>query len=393
MNILIAVFFFSLCIGQLGAIPVHGGSYVYFHDCIAVILVIATAISLIRRKKSIVGRVMVPIGVFIVFSIFSLIMNMGHLPWSDVFSGSLYLIRYIFYALLYFVVLNTSTPSYWIKMLFGYGCVFAFLGLLQFILYPQLANLTYLGWDPHYYRLFSTILDPNYASLLIGLTIILGTVYWDVWPMWATISCNSILVLALVLTYSRSGFLAFIASGIMYMFLTKRYKMLILFGVFVMLFVFIPRSPFDVTRMLRKTSSIARINNFQSSWDLAIKSPVIGFGFNTIRYIQLKSASIKAKNVVSRAGAGIDSSVLFLLATVGFIGTSIYGWLLYRIIIVCIHVLKRIKEGKSVAIVILATLTAIFVHSNFNNSLFYAWIMIWVWILVGVVERYFTVRK
>jgi hypothetical protein len=373
MNIFIAVFFFSLCIGQLGAIPVKAGSYVYLHDITAVILIVATAIPLIRKKKAITGRLIFPIGVFIAISSFSLLMNIGKLPWSDVFSGSLYLIRFILYALLYFVVLNTKTTTYWIKMLYVFGCVFAFLGLIQFILYPQLANLTYLGWDPHYYRLFSTILDPNYASLLIGLTIILGTVYWGVWPIWVTVSMNGMLLTALILTYSRSGFLSFIASGIVYMFLTKRFIMLILFGAFVTLFILIPRSPFDVTSMFRKTSSIARINNFQSSWELAIKSPVIGFGFNTIRFVQLKTASIEAKSVMSR---------------VGFVGASIYGWLLYRMIFVCTYVMKKNKEGKAVAIVLLSTLAAIFMHSNFNNSLFYAWIMIWMWILIGVVERY-----
>jgi len=389
MKIGIILFFVSLVFGQLGAIQISPSAYIYFHDIAAVILVIATAIGLIRKKRILVGRLMYPAGAFILISLFSLFMNVGKLPWSDVINGSLYLLRWILYASLYVVVLHTASPKYWIKMLYVFGCMFAGLGLMQFVLYPQLANLTYLGWDPHYYRLFSTILDPNYASLLIGLTILLGTVYWGVWPMWATVCTNGILLTALVLTYSRSGFLSFIASGVAYMFLTKRYRMLLLIGAFVAIFILIPRSPLDVTSMFRKTSSIARIQNFQSSWELARHSPVIGFGFNTVRSIQLVTASEETKDTPSRAGAGIDNSFLFLVATVGFTGIFIYGWIVYRMIYISKRIIQSKKEGKAIAIVFLCALIAILFHSNFNNSLFYAWIMIWLWILAGTVERYF----
>jgi O-antigen ligase len=389
MKILIIVFFFSLLFGQLGAIPFSPGSYVYLHDIFAVILVGATILRVFQKKKFETGRFLFPIGAFIGISFFALLMNVGHLLWSDVFHGSFYLVRWILYASLYFVVLNTAKPKFWIQMLCLFGFAFTVLGLLQFLLYPMLANLTYLGWDPHYYRLFSTILDPNYASLLIVLTMLLGTVYWDIWPTWATIVINGTLVTALVLTYSRSGLLSFIISGFVYMFLTKRYKILILFGAFILLFLFIPRSPFDVTSMFRKTSSFARINNYVTSWEMVKQSPVIGFGFNTIRFLQLRNASVEVKNLVSRAGAGIDNSLLFLLATVGFAGASLYGWLVYRMFSISSFVLKNNKEGKAIAITLLSSLAAILVHSNFNNSLFYAWILIWVWILVGVVERYF----
>jgi hypothetical protein len=388
MNLLIALFFLALCVGQLGAIQVLSGLFIYFHDIVAVFLILATAVKVLRTKKFKKGIFLFPIGSFIALSSFSLLMNIGRLPWPDVWGGSLYLVRWILYASLYFVVLNTSTPKYWTKMLCIFGCVFSFLGLLQFVLYPQLANLSYLGWDPHYYRLFSTILDPNFASLIIGLTIILSTAYWHVWPLWATVAINGTLLTALVLTYSRSGFLSFVVSGIAYMFLTKRYKMVILFGAFVALFAFIPRSPLDVTSMFRKTSSLARVHNLQVSWELAMRSPVIGFGFNTIKSLQLKPMGTEAPTIMSRAGAGIDNSFLFLLATVGFAGAAIYCWLVYRMISVGNLVTRKKKDGKTMAIVLISTLVAVVIHSNFNNSLFYAWTMIWIWVLVGAVERY-----
>jgi hypothetical protein len=55
--------------------------------------------------------------------------------------------------------------------------------------------------------------------------------------------------------------------------------------------------------------------------------------------------------------------------------------------------MKNNSEGKALAIAFISMISAIIVHSNFNNSLFYAWIMIWIWILLGVVERYCSSRN
>ena len=44
--------------------------------------------------------------------------------------------------------------------------------------YPDLRNLWYLGWDPHYYRVFATLLDPNYVGILLVLTIFVWIYIW-----------------------------------------------------------------------------------------------------------------------------------------------------------------------------------------------------------------------
>jgi hypothetical protein len=57
----------------------------------------------------------------------------------------------------------------------------------------------------------------------------------------------------------------------------------------------------------------------------------------------------------------------------------LYGWLLTKE-----GWLIWISSYKTVGI---SALAALLIHSLFNNSLFYAWIMIWWWIFMGIVER------
>jgi hypothetical protein len=78
--------------------------------------------------------------------------------------------------------------------------------------------------------------------------------------------------------------------------------------------------------------------------------------------------------VVSKAAAGMDSSLLFVAATTGIIGAAAYIYLLF----------SMIRNGKKSRFYI-ASFAALLVHSLFVNSLFYPWVMIWMWILTGAV--------
>ena len=50
------------------------------------------------------------------------------------------------------------------------GLLYVWFGLIQYAFLPDTRFLFNLGWDDHYYRLMSTLLDPNFAGMIFVLT-------------------------------------------------------------------------------------------------------------------------------------------------------------------------------------------------------------------------------
>ncbi len=274
--------------------------------------------------------------------------------------GSFYLFRWIIYSVI-FIALGSKIQISKLRLL-GMGTVI--LGILQYFLYPDIRWLQISEWDPHYYRVVSTFLDPGFTGLLIVFTLILITLN----PL-----KNRVLNLFIwfisyftfAFTYSRSSYLAFLVSFAWISWHKKSWK---LFLGIVLLFIstvyLLPRSPDGEGVKLERTSSIAaRIASWTTAWRIFTQNPILGVGFNTYRYAQ--GASLK-----SHAGAGADSSLLFVAATTGIVGLVAYLWY-FR----CLYTLNPN------AYTLRASLVALLIHSLFLNSLFYPPVMLWIAIL------------
>lgn len=257
-----------------------------------------------------------------------------------------YIIRWLLYAALYWVAADTIfSLEAWQRVLVISGVGIAMLGFVQYALYPDLRNLYYLGWDPHYQRLFSTLLDPNFTGIILALTSLLLLTRRNLF--WFTLT-----FIALVLTYSRSSLLAFVIGLVVLGFITKRNMLIamVLSGLVLMIAV-LPKTG-EGRNLLRTVSSFARLDSAQYATSRIAQKPLFGHGF--------------------RPHTGIDTSLLFVAESTGFVGLLVYGWLLI--------VLWRHKEMR-------IYLAALLVHSLFVHSLFYPWVMAWVWIMAGVMER------
>src|SRR4030042_4253302 len=100
MKILIIIFFGSLALGQLFAIPVYPGVTVYAHDIILPALILYEL--LIPKKKAVkLPRLTQSIGIFIGVAALSLVANSWRFSGQELGISSLYLVRWILYALLY----------------------------------------------------------------------------------------------------------------------------------------------------------------------------------------------------------------------------------------------------------------------------------------------------
>lgn len=372
----------SLLLGQFGAIPMGGGVILYIQDILLCLIILVATIRHGLLRELWKFRLLRPVGLFVILGAISLVANIPNYPVWVTAKGSLYLWRWAAYALFYgVVVVSPYSAQFWLGWLASFGVVLAAGGLVQFIWYPDLRNLWYLGWDPHYYRVFATLLDPNYVGILLVLTIFVLSymlVRFARWRAWI-LSLMGMAGVALLLTYSRSSYLALVGGVGVAMVVLKRWKE----GVFLILFfllavVSVPKPGGDTLSLGRYDSTISRIQNWGQTITRIEERPIFGYGFNVVPFLGREEAS----GLPGRRGAGIDSSLLFVGVTTGIVGLVSYLWLLTEQVKLAI----RLKD-KALKILFVSSFVALCIHSLFVNSLFYPWVMMWMWVLVGVVER------
>lgn len=379
---LLILLILSLPFGQLTRITLFSPEiHFYLHDLIIAFLII---LGLIKKKfnfkKIFKGNLTKPILAFFLVGLFSLLVNLQKHQILQVFISSLYLFRWLAYVFVYWFCLELPPkrkPKFY-KLLICSSLALAIFGLIQYFLYPDFRPFEVYHWDPHYYRLLSTLLDPGFTGMIFVLGLILLVCYF--WKEFQKSKINVyhliflIIYIALALTYARSAYFAYMV-GFLVISLRKKTPRLFLFlltlGVITVLLL--PRPGGEGVRLERTTSIEARLINWQQGFKIIRNNPVFGVGFNTLRYVQKDYGFLGDDWQYSHAGAGLDSSLLFVLATTGLVGFLVFLWFF-----------KVALADKS--LIIEASLIALITHSFFNNTLFYPWAMLWLWIIFALEE-------
>lgn len=346
----------------------------------------------LSKKKIIFPSLVKPILIFFSFALLSLFINLPRLNQSEGIISSLYLLRWLLYAGLYFFVFDYArqfkTNYFKIKnfalTLASLGIILALFGLIQYLLWPDLRTFEVAHWDPHYYRVVSTFLDPGFTGLILVFTLALLAGIYAQKPQRRLVFLGALVYLALALTYSRSSFLAFLFAAGTLSWLKKRgqiFLIALLLVVFTLLFL--PRQPGGEGVKLERWASIeARLINWQQSLKIFADHPFFGVGFNTYRYAQKDYGFLKNDWRQNHAGAGADSSFLFVLATTGLFGFFAYLNLWRE----AFRLVYSRSSFSFFALSLLAVFWGLWSHSFFLNSQFYPWVMAWVWLLLGSLE-------
>jgi hypothetical protein len=174
-----------------------------------------------------------------------------------------------------------------------------------------------------------------------------------------------------------------LVSGItLFILLNKKKYILYLLGAIVVFIIII--SPFfylENINLFRVNSSIARITDFGHVTQIIVDNPLLGVGFNTYHYAQLRYHLIGTYSPFpSHSASGDDTSLLFVLATTGIIGLISYCYLWWKLIKSAYDTYKQ----NMFALIFIASSVGLFVDALFNNSLFYAEIMLWMWVITGL---------
>ncbi len=336
---------------------------------------------------------------FIGICFLSLLLNLRNFTVNQILISSLYLWRFISYFSIYFLAkkLWIKNKKLLINSLFIWGISFIVLGFLQYILYPNLRNLYYLGWDDHLYRLFSTFLDPDFAGVFIASFIIyLFTFFKKRNKKINIIIPISIIIsfISLLLTYSRGAFIAFFISLIILVFISKNKIYKYLLGIFILFFIlfaaFFTNSKLEPINLLRTYSISQRFISLNHAFTIFSKSPIWGIGFNTYRYEQEKLGFLKNNSDISHAGAGTDNSFIFILATTGVIGLFFYLLLFKKLLQKfwksSLTINSKQSNYHNDNKFIFCSILTVFIGSLFVNALFYPPIMVWTWSLVVIID-------
>jgi O-antigen ligase len=355
----------------------------------------------LKKKKKLRKDLFTPIFIFVGVMIISLVVNIPGVPPNMLLAASLYLVRWLLYLTIFIVLLNSSenirkiVPYF---MIVG-GAMITVVGYFQYFLFPSLQPLYKYGWDEHLYRLFSTFLDPNFCGIILALTFVLNFLLY---PRLRRKKIKSLFILyqlitfvAIILTYSRTGIITLLFSSFAFLFLLNKKKIAFGFLAIIMLSVYlipiisaaisVKTFKIENTNFLRMTSVNARLKAMDEGLKLYYKYPILGVGFNNLRYAQYQNKIIGGSDWEStHAGGGTDNSFLFVADTTGTIGFFAYLFLIYSISKKLFDIRRKQNLMANITI---ASFIGLVVGSFFINALFYPFIMLWMWSLLGVTRN------
>ena len=402
LKILVLVSILVFPLGVVFRIGLGNGLFLIPNDIFALLVFAAFSVKVAKEKNISRAYLGKPILIFFLVGAISLIINFHKFSAQELLISSLYLARWIFYTSFYFALLsfNKNFKVKLLKLMTFSGTIILFLGFIQYFWYPNLRNLYYIGWDEHLYRLFSTFLDPNFAgAFFVMFAVFVFPKISESFKKNNLLGAVPIILIeafafaAVFLTYSRSAIIMLIAIVLSFslfrlIFFKEKTKLIfgfiILSAVLISIFIFVSPKSFKTenTNLLRTTSTVARLDSAKKALTIIKNNYIFGVGFNTYRFTQLKYGFITPKNKEANSGAGTDNSFLFILATTGIVGFVSYIFLIFKMFkLGLINIRKNIF-----AQIFLVTLFGILVNSLFINSLFYIFLMEWMWILAGLTE-------
>lgn len=348
MNLILFLYiaaFFSLALGEFGQFPFGKTDFsIAVTDILLTLNLSAVLIWNVAIKKNLkLPRNFLLLIIFWAIGMLSLFFSLD-------LSGWLYLVRFIIYSSTFYLtyhlvrsgILNSKESLTLLKIT---SVTLAVLGLLQLVIFSDLEMLSDLGYDPHKYRIFSTFLDPNLLGTFLNFGFVL-LIYelilkpftnfkefiienrWGV--IWAIILGSTI-----VLTFSRSAYLMTVVA-LLIILAVKNRKLLIGFSILAIILYFV--FPAFNARIQGAVNIDKSAQARFASWDKGLiifqQNPILGAGFNNLRNYSSRLDLVKLYSPDGgNSGSGVDSSLIFVLATTGLMGFMGYGLFIIRILI------------------------------------------------------------
>lgn len=340
-----------------------------------------------------------PFLAFCAIATISLLNGSREITAKETLISGLYLIRFIEYFLLTFIALDLSNnPKYKriiLNALIVSATLLAIAGFIQLKIKPDFGTFEVLGWDPHQGRLLSTWFDPNFIgglfafSLSLITAIILDKKTNKHTKKWLIIS-GTLILYALLVTYSRSAYLAFLGGmGVIGLIRSRQLLIGIIIASILLISVstraqervvnlyYTAQSLIGIGAELPDATARLRLDSWDGAWTIIQDKPMLGIGFNTYAYAQNRYGFLD--DLKKHSATGSDSTLLTIWATTGILGFLTYLWLLGTILWINFK-----NRSNSLALGMFAGTVALLVHSIFVNSLLFTPLLIFAYITLGL---------
>lgn len=388
-----------LPITNLGRIPVLAAGArdvpIVLNDLAVAITLLGGLIVALQRRRFLLDRAS---GLALAFatvgalSAFAAVPRFGLTP-AELTISLAYLVRWLAYFGIYLVVINVVTATrveeVW-RRLEAAIIAFAIFGIVQSIFLPGFAQLVDPdgGWDVQGHRLVSTVLDPNFAGvmLVIPLLVQLATLaFGGRVPAWKP----TVLVAALLMTVSRSSILGLLAGAGLVLLVRGPSRKMVRIAVGLLIAV-VPFGPliYDFAdsfgRFSIEGSAALRFVSWARALRIFADNPLIGVGFNTYGFAQ-RAYGYSAGYA---SDFTLDGGLLFVAVLTGVVGVGLYLGLLGQVGAYAVRVWQDTGEPaarRGLALGTAASMLAVLVHSVFLNSLLLTYVMEMLWIAGGLV--------
>lgn len=249
------------------------------------------------------------------------------------------------------------------------GTMIGFWGLLQYIFIPDVRFLNLFGWDVHYYRLVSTLLDPAFTGMILVFTL-------GLWQYWTHVleekhtnekklflGIQAFLVIAIAASFSRASYLALSFFLTTQFFLNrKKWHFTFLSILFLASVFFLPKPGGEGVNLARTSTIEARAENVQENLiPLQGTEWIWGRG--------LFNSDAHKESFTHNHAQLPDSLPILLLNATGILGTLLASLLGGKWLKV------SWKQDKLWTILLIATL----IHSLFNNTLLQPFVFLFLW--------------
>jgi len=381
----------SLITGQLIRMPLSSSSGAVTVTDFLVLTVDAVfliyAFSL-KKALNLPPKITLPAALFMLAATSSLVLAANNFSFGEIIVSSLFLVRFVIYFFLFVVFFNIVRKkeiASWINIMLVISIIFITFGFIQLLVFPDFSSLTQFGWDPHVKRITSTLLDPNFSGAVFVIICAFSISMYLFLKKKIYLATFLISFLALMLTFSRSSYLTFLAV-ILTIGLLRSPKML--FAVLtIFIFVLLSFSQFRsrvIGAFTLDETAQARIESWRNAIVIFKDHPFFGVGFNTYRFAQAQYGLFSFDQPEGgHSGAGVDSSLLLVAATTGVFGLGLF---LFLIVSVLTTFAKNAKSNY-LSLGSLASFFGLLVHSQFVNSLFFPQIMLLLFFMLGLVIR------
>lgn len=385
----------SIVIGQLIRIPIFGSdNSIILNDILLPALIVCWTLRRLGSGTWKFSRmsIWIPLLLTVLAMMVSILVNRSMYTSTEWLSGSLYAVRWLEYAGLFFITLDVASrpgKALWYRnLLIGAAAITAMLGFAQLYFFPDFSFMVPQGWDPHVGRLLSTWFDPNFlggylamfSTIVLAQALLRPTKNWKWWALFA------IFTIAELLTFSRSGYVGYVLGVGLVAFFRSRALLFVGLLVGISVIVLVPRVQERVIgiRSVDQTAQF-RIVSWQNAATVIRDHPLFGVGYNHYKYTQVQYGFLK--DTTEHSASGSDSSLLTIWVTTGFIGAIAYLWLYAALVWESIKTWQDKKlsaEWRAFGLGVTAAMIAVFAHSQFVNGWFYPHIMQMMWMLTAL---------